>query len=165
MHEETELEEMEWTDADKKSANKMAGLMFLISLGWVAFLLVTLAPSYPSKSAEGTFSDGVYCVGKKEYLKAYLCFTRSIKLNPNYSEAYWERASVGMKIDSSENSIDDLSSFISLSKNADSLRNAYFLRAVAEHKNGYISDACDDWRVSCELNLNKACDTLRFKCK
>lgn len=158
-------EEFIWTEQDRKKTNRFVAFGFLVVTTWITFLLITLAPSCPTKSAEGNFSDGKYYFDKKEYVKAYLYYTRSIKLNPSYSEAYWERAYTGMKIDSVENTIDDLTAFISLSKNADSLRNAYFLRATAEIKGGYKVDACDDWNLACELNLNKACDSLRKKCK
>jgi len=162
---EEKEEKFVWTERDRKNTNRIMAFGFLTTMTWITFLLTTLAPSCPTKSAQGNYSDGKYYFDKKEYVKAYLYYTRSIKLNPDYSQAYWERATTGMKIDSVENTIDDLTKFISISKNADSLRNAYFMRATAEDKGGYKSDACDDFEVACELNLNKACDIYREKCK
>jgi tetratricopeptide (TPR) repeat protein len=147
----------------KRTANKI-----IVFAGSIITFLLTLAPSCPSKSPEGYFYDGKTYSNKKEYLKAYRCFTRAIKINPSYSQAYWERATTGIKIDSIENSIDDFTMFISISKNVDSLSTAYFKRAEIEFKAGYKSDACDDWNTSCELNgssSNKSCTEYRLKCK
>lgn len=137
--------------------------LYLYSVIAIASLIILLAPSC-AVSPEKYYYIGRQYSEKKEYLKAYKCYTRSIKLKAT-SQAYWERANAGIKIDSLENSIDDFTMFIGLSKNVDSLQTAFYQRANLEYKGGYKSDACDDWDNACELNLNKACDVYREKCK
>lgn len=164
MREETELEEMEWTDTDRKSANKMAGLMFLISLGWVAFLLVTLAPSCP-KSPDSYIETGRKYYEKKDYVKSYRNYCIAIKLNPTLYQAYWERANVEIKMDSLEKAIDDMTMYIGSVSDQKNLQEAYYQRGIIMLKQGYKSDACDDFEKSCELNFPKGCDAMRVYCK
>lgn len=126
---------------------------------------ITLAPSC-SKTPEHYFDAGKRMYEKEEYIKAYRLYTRAIKLNPSFDEAYWERAITGIKIDSAERSIDDFTSYIELQSKAEKLYKAYFQRANLMFKRGYKSDACFDWETACNLNQGNApCDAYRINCK
>ena len=109
---------------------------------------------------------------KKDYPKAYKYYTRAIKLNPNLYQAYWERSSVEIKLDSSEKSIDDMGIYIESmrgkSNDADKklLEKAFMQRADIMFKKGYKSDACADWSDACNLNIsNYTCNLYRLNCK
>jgi tetratricopeptide (TPR) repeat protein len=130
-------------------------------------LIAIMAPSCPSKSAMGNFYDARKYAEKKEYAKAYRCYSRALKLEPNFTQALFEKAGIDVLMDSTENAINDYTAFIDRTKNTDSLCTAYFLRGNVMKKAGY-PDACDDWQTSCELNgkmSNQACEKYRVNCK
>lgn len=125
------------------------------------------------KTPESYMESGKKYYDKKDYVKAYKNYSRAIKLNPFYYPAYWNRAMVDVKIDSLEKAIDDIGMYISSGEasqnsNKDSLSKAYFQRAEIMFKQGYKTDACDDWNACCQLNQKNApsaCEQYRLHCK
>lgn len=147
----------------------MKEFLKIIAIYVAPFVLISiLAPSCPSKSAQGNYYDAKKFVAKKDYVKAYRCYARVLKIDPNFTPAIFEKAALDVLMDSTEKAIDDYSSFIGLTKNTDSLCTAYFLRGNVMLKGGYKADACQDWETACDLNQkmsNQACEKYRLNCK
>lgn len=145
--------------------------MFAWLMLFPIILLMAVSPSCSilgKKSPEKNMAIGNDYYDKKNYAKAYKSYTKAIDGNQFCARAYWERATVGALIDSSEKSIDDWGMFIAFSKNADSLCTAYYNRGNLMFKQGYKSDACDDWKTSGDLNgksSNKSSEQYRLHCK
>ncbi|MDW8288339.1 MAG: hypothetical protein RMJ89_09725, partial [Flammeovirgaceae bacterium] len=68
-------------------------LIFKVTLV-VGLLLVASSFTWQDveKTAEEYFNDGLNNMKKKDYLKAIGDFTHAISLNPQYAEAYYQRA-------------------------------------------------------------------------
>lgn len=137
-------------------------------LAALAILCLCMAHSCPTKSVEGNLQIGKHYEDQKNYKNAYRYYTRAIKLDDHSIKAYFIRATLGAKIDSAENAIDDFTMVINLCGNADTLSFAYYSRGVVMYKKGYRSDACADWEECFNLNrkeANKAKEQSRLNCK
>lgn len=137
----------------------------LLVLFSIVFVTIFSCSILKKKSPDSYLESARDYYSKKDYPKAYNNYTRAIKLNPNLYEAYRERSTVEIAMDSCEKAINDITIYINSNPERANLQNAYFQRAIVEEKLGYKSDMCDDLSVCCDLNLNKACDIYRVKCK
>lgn len=145
--------------------------MFACFMLFPVIMFMAVSPScsiLTKRSCEKYMQSARKYSENKDHIKAYRNYTKAIETNKLYAKAYWERATVGALIDSSEKSIDDWGMFISFSKNTDSLSTAYYNRGNLMLKQGYKSDACDDWKKSSDLNgksSNKSSEQYRLHCK
>lgn len=143
------------------------GMFFSWFIIFPIFAFFLLIPSCAPKTPEKCFKTATKYNLKKDYQKAYKYYTKTIELNRQHTDAYWERAMVGIQIDSVENSIDDLTMYIELNgTNVKNLYKGYCKRAELMLKKGYKADACDDYNSACELNQGNApCEQYRLNCK
>lgn len=155
-----------WEPKDTKKAKYVAGFGFLFIAGWIIFLLITLAPSCPSKSPQYYFEYGKKYMTQNDFIKAQRYFTKAIQTSPRYFDAYLERAKAWEKIDSIKNAIKDYDTLLSF-KELTVAKTAilYFSRANMHYLLSEDTLACYDWRKACDLNHNKACDVIRKRCR
>lgn len=74
-----EEEKKEWAVDERKSANQIAGGMFLFICAWTAFLLIILAPSCPNKTPEYYFGYAQHYSSEGDYVQAVRFFTKAIE--------------------------------------------------------------------------------------
>lgn len=143
-------------------------VIFSIASFSIVFM-ISLAPScslVKGKSPESYIESAKRFSERGEYRKAYLNYTRAIKLNPVLYSAYLDRAMVGVHIDSLERSIDDLAIYIGSNPDRESLAKAYLNCAEIKLRLGYKSDACDYFEACCSLNqIPSSCERYRLMCK
>lgn len=150
-----------------RSVKSIAVSYLSIYIIGVAFLFITLAPSCPaSKSAEYYVNYGKHCMSEGDHIEAQRSFTRAIKLQPSYFEAFTERAKAWEASDSLVRAIADYDSLLSFKGlTVDQTAGLLFNRANMHYLLSDDVNACRDWRKACELNHNKACDLIRKRCK
>lgn len=157
---------------NKNSITEWRGI-FCSIFKWFIFVIIFMVVSsscslLTKKSSEKYVQIGANYFSNKNYSKAYKNYTKAIEVNSFCAKAYWERATVNALLDSSEKSIDDWGKFLAFSTNADSLCTAYYNRGNMMFKQGYKSDACDDWKNSIDLNgksSNNSSEQYRLHCK
>lgn len=164
----TEESDHIWTEKDSKSANKITGLMFIFVAGWITFLIVTLAPSCPTKpkTPEEYFKFGNHYAAEGDFIQAQKYFTKAIKDKPDYTEAYYARINAWEQTDSLQNVINDYTTLLSFPQlTVDKKGELLYLRGSAYYLSLKDTLACNDWKLSRDLGYNKAYDRVRFKCK
>ena len=168
MNNEEEHPELIWTPEDAKKGKYMTGGIALFIIGWVIFLLLTLAPSCPKppRTAEDYFSYGKAYMGQNDFIQAQRYFTKAIKAKPRYYEAYIERIKAWEQTDSLQNAINDYDTLL-IFKNltVDQTAELTFLKANQYYLLSQDTLACAGWRRACDFNHNKACDLIRKRCK
>lgn len=159
-------EDAEWTEEERKSANRFIGFAFLGICLWTIFLLFTVAPSCPDQTPENCFLQGKYFINEGNYIQAQKYFTKAIQKKPDYFEAYIERANSCEKQDSFTLAIKDYTYLLSFPKmTVDKKAELLYKRGRLYYKTLQDSLACKDWNESCENNLPKACKEYRENCK
>lgn len=143
----------------KGHKNKIAILIFTLSIVMASCSLLH------KKTPEDYVESAKKYYDKKDYIKSYKQYSKAISLNAFFYPAYWGRANAEIALDSLERAIDDMSMYIGNISDQKILQEAYYRRGIIMDKQGYKSDACDDFKNSCNLNFNKACDIYRLKCK
>lgn len=164
--EEERYPDLEWGPQERKKANYAMGAGLFIVVGWVAFLLTTLAPSCPShKTSEYYFNYGMHYMSENDFIQAERFLTRAIKESPRYYEAYAERAKAWEMSDSIRNAISDYDTLLTFSLTVDKTAGLYFKKANMYYLLSEDTLSCRDLRKACDLNHNKACDLIRTRCK
>lgn len=165
---EDEHPDLIWTAEDAKRGKYMTGGIGLFSVGWILFLLLTLAPSCPKqpRTAEDYFIYGKAYMGQNDFIEAQKWFSKAIKEKPRYYEAYVERIKAWEQTDSLYNAIRDYDTLL-IFKNltVDKAAELNFLKANEYYLLSEDTLACHGWKKACELNHNKACDLIRKRCK
>lgn len=113
------------------------------------------------KSPEYYYQQGNWHLDKKEYEKAIPLYTKAIKENSEYSEAYFKRGYCKLQIDSNVSAIKDFDKVIALKPDGD----VYNLRAKAKYELKDSVGSCEDWNMGCELMSTRACELYRIKCR
>lgn len=155
-----------FTDTDRKLANRFFGFSYLGLL--VVFFIIILAPSCPDhpRTAEDFFKVGNDCVAGGYYVEAQSSFTRAIKLNPSYFEAYQARAKAWESSDSLRRAIRDYDSLLTFKTlTVIQKANFYYIKANLYHQLSEDTISCKNLREACNLNHNKSCDEIRKRCK
>lgn len=136
-------------------------------IAWILCLALSLAPSScTTKSPEYYFTYGKHYMADNDFVQAQKHFSRAIKLNPRYYEAYIERAKAWEKSDSMQNAIRDYDTLLTFKNlSVDKTAELYHQRANMHYLLTEDTLACRDWRKSCDLNHNKSCDMIRKRCK
>jgi len=159
-----------WTPEDAKKATVFIGSGMLFVVGWMSFLLITMAPSCPdiNKSPEYYYEKGKIEGSNGKTYDAIKLFTIAIKLKPNYIDAYLERAKSNLAVDSILNAINDYDSILVMKSLNVQQRGEYtYLKSSAHylwygHDSAYcklVNEGCDKYgHVKC-------CDIRRIKCK
>lgn len=153
-----------WTDEDRRSANRFFGFSYFGVL--TVFSLIVLAPSCPDKNAQDYFEYGKHYMASGDFEQAQRYFSKAIRMNHTYFEAYEERAKAFEKTDSLTRSLQDYDTLltfknVSVSKTAE----LYFLKASNHYLLSQDTLACHAWKKACDLNHNKSCDIIRKRCK
>lgn len=159
-----------WSDEDAKRVNIFTSMGLIFIVGWVSFLLVTLAPSCPAhfKKPEYYYEQGKIESKKGNAYVAIKLFTRAIKIKSDYLEAYAERAKSNIEIDSVLNAISDYDSILAMNNLNVQQRGEYiYLKSYAHYLwFGYDSVYCRLVNEGCDkYGNNKCCDIRRIKCK
>ena len=112
-----------------------------------------------------------YQMGEDEMLKtnSYVAinyFTKAIREKHDYKEAYQQRASVYLVLDSIDATIRDYDTLLVLTK-GDQQKQGYlhYLKGNALYLNSADSSACSEWRKSRDLNYLGAWNKIRSNCK
>lgn len=133
---------------------------------WIVFLLITLAPSCPEKKTPlYYFGYGKHYMLNNDFVQAERYFTRAIKEDPRYFDAYVERAKVWELSDSIKNAINDLDTLLTFPLTVDKTATLYFQKANMQYLLSEDTLACHNWKKACDLNHNKSCDLIRKRCK
>lgn len=135
---------------------------------WILFVFIALAPSCPSKSPEYYYQQGKIESAKTNSYVAIKYFTKAIKLKPDYLEAYLDRASAYLSLDSIIMAIRDYDSALVMKGINVQQRGEYtYMKAYAHYLlNGYDSAYCKLVNEACDrYGDNKACDERRLHCK
>lgn len=124
----------------------MSRLSYLLVL---PLLILTISCS--QRSPSHFFKNGSAKYQLKDYDGAILDLNRAIKLNPDYTEAYYFRAICEVKLDELDEALKDFNKVLELDPN---YKDAYFNRAY------YIKDKRGDYKGSIEdynkfISLNK----------
>jgi Tfp pilus assembly protein PilF len=138
----------------------------------IAYILILLFPScvvaslFHKKTAETYFEKGkVECANTNTYVGINF-LTKAIKMNPNYEEAYMERAKAYQMIDSTEKAVSDYEVLIFLAKNNQEQRGKlYLLIGNTRYINSEDSLACLYWRMARDMNNTSSWDKIRKYCK
>lgn len=168
MKQENEHPDLIWEPQDTRKVKYMAGFIFLIISAWITFLLITLAPSCPNKSPEYYYQQGKIESAKTNSYVAIKYFSKAIKLKPDYLEAYLDRASVYLSLDSIKRAITDYDSALVMKNINVQQKGEYtYLKAYAYYLlNGYDSTYCRLVNEACDrYGDNKSCDERRLYCK
>lgn len=139
-----------------------------IFFGLMACLSIVLTPSCSTRKLtdKDYFDFGNHFVAEGDYVKAQYNFTRAIKMNPAYLEAYTERAKAWEKSDSLRRAIRDYDSVLTFKALTFSQKASfYYTRANLYYQLSEDTIACKSWREACNLNHNASCDEIRKKCK
>ena len=146
-----------------KYATRMTILAILFIFGYATILISCLVKK---KSPEYYYEYGKHYVAEGDLVQAQRNFTRAIKENPNYYDAYYQRAQVWQQTDSIENAINDYDTLLTFKNlTVDKTAELYFLRGNMNYLISQDTIACRDWKSACDLNHNKACDLIRKRCK
>lgn len=136
---------------------------------WIMFLLVVLAPSCPpSKAPQYYYEQGKIESAKTNDYVAIKLFTRAINLNPDYLEAYEQRAKVNLAVDSFPQAIADYDSILTMKNLTVEQKGKYtYLKSKAYYLwNGLDSTYCKLLNEACDgYGHNKSCDLRRLYCK
>lgn len=135
----------------------------LVLLGLFLFQSCLIINFWDKKTPKENFDVGEQKLNEGDDINAIVYFTKAIKQDPQYLEAYGERAKVFLKSDSFNLAIQDYSKIIELKPSGE----AYFLRANAYwgSASGRDSLACKDWETAKNLNHNRSWDMIRLHCK
>ena len=137
--------------------------MRIISLIFV----ILLSSCATKKTAEFYFQQGKNEAVQTNAYVAIENFTKAIKKNPNYIEAYMERASVNVSIDSLMNAIRDYDSvLVKTNKNDYENKGKLYLKKGDAYY-GLSEDtlACRCYTDAKNMNNNTAWNRLRDRCK
>lgn len=164
---EDEHPDLIWTHEDMKKVKYISGGMGLFIIAWITFLLLVIAPSCPNKNtAVSLYEYGKYYMSEQDFVKAEKYFTKAININPNYFDAYIQRAKANEQLDSLQKCINDYTFLLDSAKlSVDKKSEYYYIRANIYYK--YLQDTLsyEDLSKSCDLNNNRACDLLRKRYK
>ncbi len=105
--------------------------------------------------------------GEKEYANknwsgAIREYSKAIKIDRNYLEAYFKRGLARSNADSLNQAIDDFNKTISLQTSPSG--EPYLQRGNVRWKLKDSIGACSDWHDACEYNSNRGCEAFRKKC-
>lgn len=119
------------------------------------------------KTAEFYFQQGKNEVMQANDNMAVENFAKAIKKNPNYIDAYMERAKINMSIDSIQKAITDYDSVLVKIDINDRERKSKLLLMKGDAYYLLSEDtlACKCYRKSRDLNNNQAWNRLRDRCK
>ncbi|MDX9907180.1 MAG: tetratricopeptide repeat protein, partial [Bacteroidales bacterium] len=88
-------------------------------------------------------------------------FSHAIKLNPTFSQPYYNRGSVLSYLKKYDQAIADFTQAIAIDAN---FMQAYFARGQAEYYSGKKAAACRDFRSAANLGFKPAADALLQLC-
>ena len=119
------------------------------------------------KTPEYYLNQGKRQMADTDTHEAIKSFTRAIKLNPNYMDAYMERAKANLVVDSIINAIGDYDSVMVRLKPNEYMKmgELYFLKGDALFLLGADTIACRCWRKAKDLNNQTSWDRIRKRCK
>ena len=123
-----------------------------------------MAPICNNKTPEYYYGYGKHYEAEGDHVQAFRYYSKAIQKNPSYIDAYLARASVCFLQDSFSLAIADYSKAITLRperNNSDIL----YLRGNVYYGSLRDTLACADFRKSCDLGYNRACDAHRKYCK
>lgn len=118
------------------------------------------------KSAEWYYQQGV--AKSTNSFVAIDNFTKAIKKNPNYYDAYMNRASAYLSVDSIDSAVRDydfLLNMKSLPMNQERIAHLYYLKGNALYLNSADSSACFYWRKARDLGHGNSWNQIRNNCK
>ncbi len=95
---------------------KIGALTFLFVV--LIALLIKFLMIYPKRLEVEKTQAGINFIELKDYNNAIKCFDEAIRINSNYSEAYFNKARALIKIDDFNNALKTLEEFIKISKNS-----------------------------------------------
>ena len=73
---------------------------------------------YPKQLEVEKTQKGINFIESKDYINAIKCFDEAIRINSNYSEAYFNKARALIKANDINNALKTLEEFIKISKNS-----------------------------------------------
>ena len=119
------------------------------------------------KTADFYFQQGKHKAAEGYTYAAIESFTKAIEKNPNYVEAYTERASANMHTDSIWNAIKDYDSLLIKTSSSEYIKkgNLYLLKGDAYYMLTEDSLACLFYEKSELMNNSKSWERLRKRCK
>lgn len=95
---------------------KIGALTFLIVI--IIALIIKFLMIYPKRLEIEKTQTGIYFIESKDYINAIKCFDEAIRINSNYSEAYFNKARALIKVNDNNNALKTLEEFIKISKNS-----------------------------------------------
>lgn len=155
-----------WTPEDMKKVKYISGGMGLFVMGWIAFLVLTIAPSCPQKTPVYFYDYGMHYMAERDFVQAERFFTKAINMDSHYFDAYIQRAKANEQLDSLQKSINDYTFLLdSANLTVDKKGEYYYIRADMYYHSLQDTLYCKDLHKACDLNNNKACDMIRKRCK
>lgn len=137
--------------------------MRIIAAFMVAFAFFLMAPTC-KKTPEYYYSYGKHYESDGDYVQAFRYYSKAIEKNSSYIDAYLARASVCFLQDSFLMAIGDYTKVIDLRPERNN-SDIYYLRGNVYWGSLRDTLACNDFRKSCDLGYNRACDAWRKHCK
>ena len=116
-------------------------------------LLLSVFVSVSLFSQSPYFFSGNKHLEKGENKEAIDDFTREIKINPDYADAYYNRGIAYFKLGKTQEAISDFTSAIRINPN---LWAALYNRGVAYRTLGKYQEAIDDYDTAIQINPNQA---------
>lgn len=125
------------------------------------------APEVKKNSAEWYYQKGILEHKVTNTYVAIDYFTKAIKKNPDYIEAYMERAKASLSVDSIHNAIRDYDSLFVKMKPNDyvKLGELNLMKGDALYLASQDSAACSCYRKARDLNNQPSWDRIRKRCK
>jgi curved DNA-binding protein CbpA len=96
----------------------------------------------PLPEYQQCYRRGLDAVAKRDYGLALGCFCQAIKLNPDYWEAYLERAQIYYIQSKDRNALEDCGQVIQRHPQSSQ---AYYLQGRARHRLGYLANAVESY--------------------
>lgn len=131
------------------------------SICLMVFLCMVIPEDFSSKDAIYYFNRAELKREKGDFSGAYSDYTRAIKINANFVQAYWKRGLLKIDMDSLKSAICDFDQVI----NKEPKDEAYYNRGRIKYKLRDSIGACNDWQSACDLGYGRACDMIWKHCK
>lgn len=133
----------------------------------ILMLVILLSSCATKKNAEYYFQQGKNAVAATSDDVAISNFTKAIKKNPEYIDAYLERAKVSLSIDSIQNAISDYDSVLVKTDRNDYEKQGklYLMKGDAYYRLSEDTLACKCYKQSQKLNNAQSWDRIRNRCR
>lgn len=125
---------------------------YLVKTAQVAIVLVSVSIISMSCQREvfsEVYTDGLIALNEKKYDEALVYLSRAIKLEPDFAETYFLRATAYYEMKNYEKAISDYTSCIKYNPSHD---RAYLFRGISYEEMESIENAISDYTRAIELN-------------